>query len=41
MEIPGWMKHKLELIARRNINNLGYEDDTILMQKAKRNYSAS
>ena len=37
MEIPGWMKHKLELIARRNINNLGYEDDTIVMQKAKRN----
>ena len=25
----GWMKHKLE--SRRNINNLIYADDTILM----------
>ena len=25
----GWMKHKLE--SRRNINNLRYADDTILM----------
>ena len=37
LEIPSWMKHKLELIARRNINNLRYAGDTILMQKAKRN----
>ena len=27
----GWMKHKLESIAGRNINNLRYADDTILM----------
>ena len=26
-----WKKHKLELFARRNINNLRYADDTILM----------
>ena len=31
-EMPGWMKHKLEIkIARRNINNLRYADDTTLM----------
>ena len=28
-------------IARRNINNLRYADDTTLMQKAKRNSKAS
>ena len=28
--MPDWMKHKLE-IARRNINNLRYADDTTLM----------
>ena len=33
-EMPGWMKHKL---AKRNIGNLGYADDTTLRQKAKRN----
>ena len=27
-------------IARRNINNLRYADDTTLMQKAKRNQTA-
>ena len=27
----GWMKHKLESGARRNINNLRYADDTTLM----------
>ena len=31
-EIPGWMKHK---IARRNINNLRYADDTILMAESE------
>ena len=31
-EMQGWMNHKLELkIARRNINNLRYVDDTTLM----------
>ena len=30
-EMPGWMKYKLESIARRNINNLRYADDTTLM----------
>ena len=30
-KMPGWMKHKLELIAGRNINNLRYADDTTLM----------
>ena len=39
-----WMKHKLELklkhklkhkIARRNINNLRYADDTILMAETE------
>ena len=33
-EMPGWMKHKL---AKRNISNFGYADDTTLRQKAKRN----
>ena len=27
-ETLGWKKHKLESIARRNINNLRYADDT-------------
>ena len=30
-KMPGWMKHKLESIAGRNINNLRYADDTNLM----------
>ena len=34
-EIPGWMKHKLESIARRNISNLGYADDTTLMAESE------
>ena len=33
-QMPGWMKHKLEL---RNTNDLKYADDTILLQKARRN----
>ena len=28
-------------IARKNINNLRYEDDTILMAKMKKNWKAS
>ena len=28
--MPGWMKHKLKPVARRNINNLRYADDTTL-----------
>ena len=34
-EMPGWMKHKLESIAGRNINNLRYADDTTFMAESK------
>ena len=34
-KMPGWMKHKLELIAGRNINNLRYADDTTLMVESE------
>ena len=34
-EIPGWMKHKLHRITRRNVNNLRYADDTTLMAESK------
>ena len=43
-EMPGWMKQKIESrllgekkkkIAGKNINNLRYADDTILMEKSK------
>ena len=43
-EMPGWMNHKLEeldesqagiKIARRNINNLRYADDTSLMAESE------
>ena len=30
-----WMKHKLESIARRNINNLRYAEDTTLTAESK------
>ena len=30
-KMPGWMKHKPESTARRNINNLRYANDTTLM----------
>ena len=30
-EMPGWMKHKLESIAQRNINDLKYADYAPLM----------
>ena len=35
-EILAWVKHKLELIkiAGRNINNLRFADDTILMAES-------
>ena len=35
--MPDWMKHKLESswIARRNINNLRYADDTTLMAESE------
>ena len=29
--MPEWMKHKLDKIVWRNINNLRYADDTTLM----------
>ena len=32
----GWKKHKLEIrISGRNINNLGYADDTTLMEESE------
>ena len=31
----GWMEHKLESIARRNINNLRYADDITLMAESE------
>ena len=34
-ETPGWMKHRLESIARRNINNLRYADDTTLVAESE------
>ena len=34
-ETLGWMKHKLESIAGRNINNLRYADDTTLIAESK------
>ena len=35
-EMPGWMTHKLESkIARENINNLRYADDTTLMAESE------
>ena len=33
--MPGWMKHKLESIAGRNINNLRYADDTTFMTESE------
>ena len=34
-EMLVWMKHNLELIAGRNINNLRYADDTTLMVESE------
>ena len=35
-ETLGWMKHKAKIkIARRNINNLRYADDTTLMAESE------
>ena len=35
-EMPGWMKHKLELrLPGENINNLKYADGTTLMAKSE------
>ena len=35
-EMQGWTNHKLEIkIARRNVNNLRYPDDAMLMAKSK------
>ena len=36
-EMPGWMKHKLESVAGRNINNLRYSVIPPLWQKANWN----
>ena len=34
-KMPGWMKHKLELIAGRNNNNLRYAGDSTLLAESK------
>ena len=34
-EMPGWMKHNWIKIAKRNINNLRYADDTTLMEESE------
>ena len=34
-EMPGWMKHTEIKIARRNMNNLRYADDTTLMAESE------
>ena len=34
-EMPGWMSYKLELSARRNINNFRYADDTTQMAESE------
>ena len=34
--MPGWMNHKLDSTARRNINNLRYADDTTLMAETEK-----
>ena len=34
-KMSGWMKHKLESIVGRNINNLRYADDTIFMAEGE------
>ena len=34
-EMPDWMNHTGIKIARRNINNLRYADDTTLMAESK------
>ena len=34
-KMPGWMKQAGIKIARRNINNLRYADDTTLMAESK------
>ena len=33
--MPGWMKHKLDSIAGRIINNLSFRDDTTLMAESE------
>ena len=33
--MPGWVKHKLESNARRNINNLRYADGPTLMAESE------
>ena len=36
-EMPGWMKHKLELrLPGENINNLKYADDTTLRAESEK-----
>ena len=34
-EMPGWINLTLESIARRNINNLKYADDTTIMAQSE------
>ena len=40
-EMLNWMKHKLEKIAEKNINNLRYADDTTLMAETEEELKTS
>ena len=40
-EMLNWMKHKLEKIAGKNINNLRYADDTTLMAESEEELKTS
>ena len=40
-EMLNWMKHKLEKIAKKNINNLRYADDTTLMAETEEELKTS
>ena len=39
--MPGWTTHKLESRLRKNINNLIYADDTILMAESEEELKSS
>ena len=41
MQNAGWMKHKEIKIARKNINNLRYADDTTIMAESEKEVRVS
>ena len=41
MQNAGWMKHKQIKIARKNINNLRYADDTTIMAESEKEVRVS